>query len=112
MSSANSFSAHLVKLLSLHMVLFYCIFTLTVSWNCEFYKVTVLVFVGLLLQGVQSDNGSLVYYLPGYNPYSTGTLMGVDGQCVGQQPYFSSGYFQPPVSYGSIKYTNQKPKRL
>ncbi|XWS55317.1 hypothetical protein CRYUN_Cryun10bG0164600 [Craigia yunnanensis] len=27
--------------------------------------------------------------------------MGVDGQCVGQQPYFSSGYFQPPVSYGS-----------
>ncbi|XVF68255.1 hypothetical protein PTKIN_Ptkin10aG0190700 [Pterospermum kingtungense] len=51
--------------------------------------------------GMQPDNGSLVYYLPGYNPYSTGTLMGVDGQCVGQQPYFSSGYFQPPVSYGS-----------
>ncbi|XP_022762773.1 uncharacterized protein LOC111308590 isoform X2 [Durio zibethinus] len=50
---------------------------------------------------VQSENGSLVYYLPGYSPYATGTLMGVDGQCVGQQPYFSSGYFQPPVSYGS-----------
>ncbi|XVE67482.1 hypothetical protein DITRI_Ditri08aG0164500 [Diplodiscus trichospermus] len=51
--------------------------------------------------GLQSENGSLVYYLPGYNPYATGTLMGVDGQSVGQQPYFSSGYFQPPVSYGS-----------
>ncbi|XVE94190.1 hypothetical protein REPUB_Repub01dG0260400 [Reevesia pubescens] len=51
--------------------------------------------------GVQSENGSLVYYLPGYNPYANGTLMGVDGQCVGQQPYFSSGYFQPSVSYGS-----------
>ncbi|XWS40393.1 hypothetical protein CRYUN_Cryun18bG0137400 [Craigia yunnanensis] len=51
--------------------------------------------------GVQSENGSLVYYLPGFNPYATGTLMGVDGQCVGQQQYFSSGYFQPPVSYGS-----------
>ncbi|XWS67476.1 hypothetical protein CRYUN_Cryun04dG0009700 [Craigia yunnanensis] len=51
--------------------------------------------------GVQSENGSFVYYSHGYNPYATGTLMGVDGQCVGQQPYFSSGYFQPPVSYGS-----------
>ncbi|OMO75140.1 hypothetical protein CCACVL1_16306 [Corchorus capsularis] len=48
-----------------------------------------------------SDNGSLVYYLPGYNPYATGTLMGVDGQSAGQQPYFSSGYYQSPVSYGS-----------
>ncbi|XP_062027379.1 YTH domain-containing protein ECT3-like isoform X1 [Rosa rugosa] len=52
--------------------------------------------------GVQSDNGSMVYYLPGYNPYAPGTLMGVDGQGVGQQQYFSSsGYMQPPVSYGS-----------
>ncbi|XVF00573.1 hypothetical protein REPUB_Repub04eG0011900 [Reevesia pubescens] len=51
--------------------------------------------------GLHSENGSLVYYLPGYNTYATGTLMGADGQCVGQQPYFSSGYFQPPVSYGS-----------
>ncbi|XP_024169907.1 YTH domain-containing protein ECT3 isoform X2 [Rosa chinensis] len=51
--------------------------------------------------GVQSDNGSMVYYLPGYNPYAPGTLMGVDGQGVGQQQYFSSsGYMQPP-SYGS-----------
>lgn len=50
--------------------------------------------------GVHSDNGSLLYYLPGYDPYST--LVGVDGQCVGQQPYFSSsGYLQHPVSYGS-----------
>lgn len=47
------------------------------------------------MQGIQSDNGSLLYYLPGYNPYEN--FMGVDGQ----QPYFSSsGYFQSPVSYG------------
>ncbi|KAK8530097.1 hypothetical protein V6N12_060853 [Hibiscus sabdariffa] len=51
--------------------------------------------------GVQSENGSLVYYLPGYNPYATGALMGADGQCLGQQPYYSSGYYQPPVSYGA-----------
>ncbi|XP_022748688.1 uncharacterized protein LOC111298199 isoform X2 [Durio zibethinus] len=50
---------------------------------------------------VQSENGSLVYYLPGYNPYATGTLMGVDGQFIGQQPYFSSGYFHAPVSFRS-----------
>ncbi|KAA8536586.1 hypothetical protein F0562_029064 [Nyssa sinensis] len=48
--------------------------------------------------GVQSGNGSLMYYLPGYNPGGTGTFMGVDGQ----QPYLSSsGYLQHPVSYGS-----------
>ncbi|XP_043719644.1 YTH domain-containing protein ECT3 isoform X2 [Telopea speciosissima] len=52
--------------------------------------------------GMQSDNGSLVYYVPGYNPYVSGPLMGVDGQCVGQQPFYtSSGYLQPPVAYGS-----------
>ncbi|KAJ4952418.1 hypothetical protein NE237_029250 [Protea cynaroides] len=52
--------------------------------------------------GMQSDNGSLVYYVPGYNPYISGPLMGVDGQCVGQQHFFtSSGYLQPPVAYGS-----------
>lgn len=51
---------------------------------------------------MQSENGSLVYYLPGYNPYASGTIMGVDGQNVGQQQYFSSsGYLQQPVSYGS-----------
>ncbi|XP_050378061.1 YTH domain-containing protein ECT3-like isoform X2 [Argentina anserina] len=49
-----------------------------------------------------SDNGSMVYYLPSYNPYAPGTLMGVDGQGAGQQQYYSSsGYLQPPVSYGS-----------
>ncbi|KAM0972496.1 hypothetical protein ACFX19_020505 [Malus domestica] len=52
--------------------------------------------------GAQSDNGSMVYFLPSYNPYAPGTLMGVDGQGVGQQQYYpSSGYMQPPVSYGS-----------
>ncbi|XP_048232181.1 YTH domain-containing protein ECT1 [Ricinus communis] len=52
--------------------------------------------------GMQSDNGSVVYYLPGYNPYASGALIGVEGQSIGQQPYFSSsGYLQHPVSYGS-----------
>lgn len=40
--------------------------------------------------------------MPGYNPYAAGNHIGVDGQCVGQQPYYSSsGYLQHPVSYGS-----------
>lgn len=46
--------------------------------------------------GVQSDNGSLLYYMPGYNPYSAG-FVGSDGK----QPYLPSGYLQQPVSYGS-----------
>ncbi|KAI7748544.1 hypothetical protein M8C21_024112 [Ambrosia artemisiifolia] len=32
------------------------------------------------------NNGSVLYYMPSYNPYATGTFMGVDGQ----QHYFSS----------------------
>ncbi|XP_059313531.1 YTH domain-containing protein ECT1 [Lycium ferocissimum] len=44
--------------------------------------------------GVQSDNGSLLYYMPGYNPYGAG-FVGGDGK----QPY--SGYLQHPASYGS-----------
>lgn len=51
---------------------------------------------------MQSNNGSLLYYVPGYNAYAAGTLVGADGQCVGQQPYYSSsGFIQHPVSYGS-----------
>ncbi|CAN4110741.1 unnamed protein product [Withania somnifera] len=46
--------------------------------------------------GVQSDNGSLLYYMPGYNPYCAG-YMGGDGK----QPYLTSGYLQQPGSYGS-----------
>ncbi|CAL1352546.1 unnamed protein product [Linum trigynum] len=54
------------------------------------------------IAGMQSDNGSLVYFYPGYDPYSTGAVLGVDGQTVGQQPYYSStGYLQNPMSYGS-----------
>ncbi|KAK2965619.1 hypothetical protein RJ640_002676 [Escallonia rubra] len=50
------------------------------------------------VQGIHSDNGSLLYYLPGYDPYASGTFMSVDGQ----QPYYSSsGYLQHPSSYGS-----------
>ncbi|XP_050211552.1 YTH domain-containing protein ECT3 [Mercurialis annua] len=52
--------------------------------------------------GMQSDNGSIVYYLPGYNPYASGTVVGADGQIVSQQPYYPpSGYAHHPVSYGS-----------
>ncbi|KAJ4847267.1 hypothetical protein Tsubulata_035596 [Turnera subulata] len=52
--------------------------------------------------GMQPENGSMVYYMPGYNPYASGAVVGVDGQSVGQQPYFhTSGYIQHPVSYGS-----------
>ncbi|CAL1385595.1 unnamed protein product [Linum trigynum] len=51
---------------------------------------------------IASDNGSLVYFYPGYDPYATGAVLGVDGQTVGQQPYYSStGYLHNPMSYGS-----------
>ncbi|XP_077252282.1 YTH domain-containing protein ECT2-like isoform X2 [Tasmannia lanceolata] len=67
---------------------------------------------------IQADNGSTIYYmpgfLPGYNPYAPylpGTMVGMDGQYLGQQPYFpspiipqplaSTGYFPSPVPYGS-----------
>ncbi|KAF2320002.1 hypothetical protein GH714_021897 [Hevea brasiliensis] len=37
-----------------------------------------------------------------YNPYASGAVVGVDGQSVGQQAYFSSpGYLPHPVFYGS-----------
>ncbi|KAK9152566.1 hypothetical protein Sjap_000046 [Stephania japonica] len=67
---------------------------------------------------MQGDNGSLVYYMPGfqpgfvpYNPYAPGAAtIGIDGQYMGQQPYFlsplspqpmaSAGYF-PTLPYGS-----------
>jgi len=67
--------------------------------------------------GVAPENGSMVYYTPGYgyppqtpynpyNPYIPGAMVGSDGQFLGQRPYYtgppyqhpvSSGYFQPPV---------------
>ncbi|KAJ8768280.1 hypothetical protein K2173_021220 [Erythroxylum novogranatense] len=47
-----------------------------------------------------SENGSVVYYVPSYNTYTSGTV-GVDGQSVGQQPYYPAyGYVQPHLSYG------------
>lgn len=89
----------------------FCIVVFHYSWllvmllytfyhNVAYYLI--ILFIGWPLQGMQSDNGSMVYYLPGYNPYASGTVVGVDGQSVAQQPYFSSsGYLQQPVSYGS-----------
>ncbi|XP_042505934.1 YTH domain-containing protein ECT2-like isoform X2 [Macadamia integrifolia] len=75
---------------------------------------------GLEIQypAIQADNGSLVYYMPGfqpgyipYNPYFPGATIGMEGQYFGQQPYFPSpvfpqpvtapGYFPTPLSYGS-----------
>lgn len=55
-------------------------------------------FICWSIQGFQTDNGSLLYYLPGYDPYPAGSFMGADGQ----QPYYSSpGYLQHSVPYGS-----------
>ncbi|KAJ0964931.1 hypothetical protein J5N97_026069 [Dioscorea zingiberensis] len=70
----------------------------------------------VLHPAVQTDNGSFVYYFPGvqptYAPYSflPGTMVNVDGQFVGQQPYYPSpvypqtlvspGYFPQSVAYG------------
>ncbi|CAI9260273.1 unnamed protein product [Lactuca saligna] len=57
---------------------------------------------------VYSDNGSLLYYMPSYNPYATGAYMGVDGQQQQQhqqhqqqQPYFSSSEAIPCYSWNS-----------
>ncbi|CAN1305775.1 YTH domain-containing protein ECT2 [Linum perenne] len=51
---------------------------------------------------LQSDNGQMIYYMPGYNPYSPGQVVGVDGQTASQQQFYPpSEYIQHPVSYGS-----------
>ncbi|KAI3964498.1 hypothetical protein MKW92_005008 [Papaver armeniacum] len=67
---------------------------------------------------MQADNGSLMYYMqgyqPGYVPYSSylpGATYGIDGQYLGQQqfvlspmstqPIASPGYFPSPLAYGS-----------
>ncbi|KAK1417690.1 hypothetical protein QVD17_26824 [Tagetes erecta] len=48
--------------------------------------------------GPYTDNtGSLLYYMPSYNPYASGTFMGVNGQ----QPYFSSSDAMPRYSWNS-----------
>ncbi|KAH7657843.1 YTH domain-containing protein [Dioscorea alata] len=70
----------------------------------------------VLHPAIQTDNGSFLYYIPGaqptYAPYSflPGAMVGVDGQFVGQQPYYPSpvfpqtlvspGYFPQSVAYG------------
>lgn len=68
---------------------------------------------------MQAENGSLIYFMPGmhpaYNPYSPYlpvTMIGVDGQYVGQQPcspspmfqpsMASPGYIQSPLPYGEL----------
>ena len=68
----------------------------------------------LIFQAVQADNGSLLYYLPGYqhgyssyNPIIPGAVVGVDGQYLGQ-PYYpmlqqapaSPGFVPQSVVYG------------
>ena len=57
----------------------------------------------LIFQAVQADNGSLLYYLPGYqsgysgyNPIAPGAV-GVDGQYLGQPTYYPSPMLQQPL---------------
>jgi hypothetical protein len=51
---------------------------------------------------MQADNGSFVYFMPGfqpsYSPYLPLTTIGVDGQYIDQQAYPSSPIFQPSIS--------------
>ncbi|XP_043700987.1 YTH domain-containing protein ECT4-like [Telopea speciosissima] len=75
---------------------------------------------GLEIQypAIQADNGSLIYYMQGYqpgyvpySPYFPGATIGIDGQYYGQQQYFPSptfpqpiagpGYFPTQLPYGS-----------
>lgn len=57
-------------------------------------------FVSLYFQVIQLDNGSLAYYMPGFQPgynqssqYPQGVMIGLDGQ-----PYFPGPMIPPPVS--------------
>ncbi|XP_058095389.1 YTH domain-containing protein ECT4-like [Magnolia sinica] len=69
-------------------------------------------------RAIQADNGSLICYIPGfqpgynpYGPYIPGAMIGVDGQYLSQQSYFpgpvipqplaSPGYYPSSVPYGS-----------
>nr|XP_043624063.1 YTH domain-containing protein ECT4-like [Erigeron canadensis] len=49
-------------------------------------------------------DASLLYYMPGYNPYATGTYMGVDGQ----QPYYSSSDAMPCYGWSSTSSLSAK----
>ncbi|XP_024980537.1 uncharacterized protein LOC112517364 isoform X2 [Cynara cardunculus var. scolymus] len=57
--------------------------------------------------GAYTDSGSLLYYMPGYNPYTTGNYMGLDGQ----QPYFSSSEVMPCYSWNSTTYSGDTTNR-
>ncbi|KAF5468790.1 hypothetical protein F2P56_012912 [Juglans regia] len=51
---------------------------------------------------MQADNGSFVYFMPGfqpgYTPYFPMSTIGVDGQYVDQQAYLPTPMFQPPIA--------------
>ncbi|XP_040996711.1 YTH domain-containing protein ECT4 isoform X2 [Juglans microcarpa x Juglans regia] len=51
---------------------------------------------------MQADNGSFVYFMPGfqpgYTPYFPISTIGVDGQYVDQQAYLPTPMFQPPIA--------------
>lgn len=52
--------------------------------------------------GVQTEDSSLLHYMPGYNTYAPGHVMAVDTQYLGQQPNFSSaGQLPQTISYGT-----------
>ncbi|KAH9301062.1 hypothetical protein KI387_012645, partial [Taxus chinensis] len=77
--------------------------------------------------GVHSENGSVVYYTPGYgyppqtaynpyNPYIPGAVMGGDGQFIGQRPYYNGPPYQHTGSSGyfphSVHPSSQDPASL
>uniref|UniRef100_A0A0C9RNU0 TSA: Wollemia nobilis Ref_Wollemi_Transcript_7625_2746 transcribed RNA sequence n=1 Tax=Wollemia nobilis TaxID=56998 RepID=A0A0C9RNU0_9CONI len=77
--------------------------------------------------GVHTENGSLVYYTPGYgyhpqtaynpyNPYIPGAMMGGDGQFLGQRPFYPGPPYQHTVSSGffppSVHSNSQEPGSL
>ncbi|KAL5997621.1 YTH domain-containing protein [Asimina triloba] len=74
--------------------------------------------MGIQYPAFQADNGSPLYYVSGYqpgyhpcSPYTSGAMVGVDGEYLGQQIYLpnpifsqplpSPGFLPSPVPYGS-----------
>ena len=113
-SSTGFASFFLNNALSYTCHLYLCLFKL------YYYQNAVSHWNYVCLQGMQAENGSLIYYMPGYgypqpayNPYNTyfpGAMLGADGVLahqpyypspIYQQPLTSPAYFQPPVAYGS-----------
>ncbi|KAF2320052.1 hypothetical protein GH714_022590 [Hevea brasiliensis] len=71
-----------------------------VLYNCVLLIIDTSVSVDHIRDAIRQWITSLLFTC--YNPYASGAVVGVDGQSVGQQAYFSSpGYLPHPVFYGS-----------